>query len=64
MGSTKIEKESIKWICDYSVVSLFVFTCTQLCTVFGKNWKSLKRRVMVFDNNFIFRRWISSELCF
>ena len=32
----------------------------------GKNkyLESLKRRVMVFDNNFIFRRWISSELCF
>ena len=26
--------------------------------------ESAKRRVMFFDNNFIFRRWISSELCF
>ena len=29
-----------------------------------KYLESLERRVMVFDNNFIFRRWISSELCF
>ena len=29
----------------------------------NKYLESLKRRVMVFDNNFIFRRWISNELC-
>ena len=30
----------------------------------NKYLEALKRRVMIFDNNFIFRRWISSELCF
>ena len=48
----------------YTKYTLMELNCMNTTGGKIKYQESLKWRVMVFDNNFIFRRWISSELCF